>query len=133
MRRAEIGGCPLGRKRETRMVFSHFSTNGPVRPSRAVKSGFTLVELLVVIGIIAVLVGLLLPSLRKARDSANRVACMSNMRQTSLAIQMYASVSRDYLPIGYSVYAYRNYLAYDPYENATWNIVASRVMLGFLD
>jgi len=54
------------------------------------KNGFTLIELLVVIAVIAMLAALLLPALSAARERARRTTCMSNLRQFSLAYEMYA-------------------------------------------
>src|SRR4051812_34195644 len=58
-------------------------------PKRRTKQAFTLVELLVVIGIIALLISVLLPTLGKARESGRRVACLSNLRQIAMAVMMY--------------------------------------------
>jgi prepilin-type N-terminal cleavage/methylation domain-containing protein/prepilin-type processing-associated H-X9-DG protein len=62
------------------------------------RKGFTLVELLVVIGIIALLISILLPSLNRARETANRVKCGSNMRQIGQAIQLYANENKGNYP-----------------------------------
>ena len=62
------------------------------------RKGFTLVELLVVVGIIAVLISILLPVLNKARQQASRVKCQSNMKQLMYAVLMYANDGKNFLP-----------------------------------
>jgi len=62
---------------------------------------FTLVELLVVIGIIALLIGILLPTLGKAREASKRAACLSGIRELGNALRLYATQYKDQIPIGY--------------------------------
>src|SRR5687767_288661 len=66
-----------------------------------IRKAFTLVELLVVIAIIAILIGILLPTLSKAREAANRAVCLSNMRELSTYLRMYSTVNRDFIPMGF--------------------------------
>lgn len=71
------------------MLLSAFRRKPPRRPTRSGR-GFTLIELLVVVSIIAVLIGILLPTLGAARDGAEGIVCASNVRQLHLANASYA-------------------------------------------
>ncbi len=78
-----------------RSLTSSRSGSGVAAPIRA----FTLVELLVVIGIISVLIAMLLPALNKARESAQRISCASNLRQVAMAWIAYTSDYKGVLPL----------------------------------
>jgi prepilin-type N-terminal cleavage/methylation domain-containing protein len=68
-------------------------------PNRPSPPAFTLVELLVVIGIIALLLAIMLPVLGKAREASKRLACGSNLRQLSIALIMYAQENKGWYPL----------------------------------
>jgi prepilin-type N-terminal cleavage/methylation domain-containing protein/prepilin-type processing-associated H-X9-DG protein len=82
------------------------------------KRAFTLVELLVVVGIIAVLISLLLPALNQAREQARRVQCLSNMRQLGVYLRMYGAQNQDTALVGHIQQAQFSYVAFWHQNNA---------------
>ena len=80
------------------------------------QNGLSLIELLVVISISALLIGILLPSINKARQQSKRVFCLNNLRQMAIAAQTYSTVYDDHYPLAYQsveIDDTRRYLAWD--------------------
>src|ERR1700730_8389377 len=96
------GGCGLNEVREMPIKLRSI-------PRRR---GFTLVELLVVIGIIAVLIGILLPTLSKVREQGNKTVCLSGLRQMGQILHLYADDNQGLVPIGYASSKHAGYMVW---------------------
>jgi prepilin-type N-terminal cleavage/methylation domain-containing protein len=114
-------------RRFCRLLGTHFDAKRRAAPAR--QGAFTLVELLVVIGIIATLIAILMPALREARLAAINTQCLSGMKQTYTAIIMYTNDYNGYYPPTTFDEA-QNYLqggywgdkaAFDQWNGASWN------------
>lgn len=83
------------------MVALHFQpVLAPPARREAVRNAFTLIELLVVIAIIAILAAMLLPALACSKEKAKRIACVSNLRQAVISLNLYGNDSQDHVPSG---------------------------------
>lgn len=82
---------------EKKSNFSGENNFSRLNPYRKINQYFTLIELLVVIAIIAILAGMLLPALNKARDTAKRISCASNLKQLGNACLMYSTDYGDFV------------------------------------
>jgi prepilin-type processing-associated H-X9-DG protein/prepilin-type N-terminal cleavage/methylation domain-containing protein len=107
---------------------------GSILLRRRTPGGFTLVELLVVIGIIALLIGILLPTLSAARQQANMVKCLSQMRQLGNAVVLYAGDNGGWLPSCDTCGPLYPATFYDSQENLILaNATATHTWVGWVD
>jgi prepilin-type N-terminal cleavage/methylation domain-containing protein/prepilin-type processing-associated H-X9-DG protein len=90
------GAMPKDRAEPLRTPAPRQTRPAPPAKSRRLTGAFTLIELLVVIAIIAILAALLLPALSQAKSRAQSLACMNNLKQLGLCLQLYVADNEDY-------------------------------------
>lgn len=111
-----------------RTTFRRRDASAPCTGTR----GFTLIEVLVVVAIIALLIAVLLPSLARVREQARATACLSNLKQQGIGFSSYSVTCRGVFPwVGsfrFSLMEGKYYLGYDPPESHDWTAVNSGVL-----
>ncbi len=94
-----MGTCRFRVAESAQSPSVHIRVSSVASQNRRTSRSFTLVELLVVIAIIAILAGLLTPTLKRARDAARTTSCLNNLRQVGIALQAYLNDSANRMPV----------------------------------
>lgn len=110
--------CPVRHIAERyQLWFSPPCSGGPAAVRRFTATGFTLVEMLAAIAIIALLLSLLLPTLSRSKVEARKAQCLSNLRQIALAIEVYTTDNEQRFPSNYDGMAGRELVPNWAYGN----------------